>query len=211
MNANILHFLKQPGLDDGSEGPERAQYRSLIMVDWRLGSDDCPAKDLLACLKQHPSQYLFVLGQIVDPRAWVDQGAWPQSHIDVVQKMLKKARKGCRVQLLPATADRHLTPLIGGRFGRVDIARQVEHITATGQRLLLRSPTTAGSFKERWARWLSANEPAMSDSIHSQLSPCIALLEGFDGQLTPLNWTRAAESHRLSLNHRSPERQQATS
>jgi hypothetical protein len=129
----------------------------------------------------------------------------------VVQKMLKKARKGCRVQLLPAASDHHLTPLIGGRFGRVDIARQAEHITATGQRLLLRSSTTAGSFKERWARWLSANEPAMSGSIHSQLSSCTALLEGFDGQLTPLNWTRASESHRLSLNHRSPERQQAVS
>jgi len=211
MNANIHHFLSHPGVDDGSEGPERAQFRSLIMVDWRLGSDDCPAKDLLACLKQHPSQYLFVLGQIVDPRAWVDQGAWPQSHIDVVQKMLKKARKGCRVQLLPAASDHHLTSLIGGRFGRVDIARQAEHITASGQRLLLRSPTAAGSFKERWARWLSATEPAMSDSIHSQLSPCTAVLESLDGQLTPLNWAPAIESHHGSLNDRSPERYHALS
>jgi hypothetical protein len=211
MNANIHHFLSQPGVDDGAEGPERAQYRSLIMLDWRLGSDGCPAKDLLACLKQHPSQYLFVLGQIVDPRDWVDQGAWPQSHIDVVQKMLKKARKGCRVQLLPAASDHHLTPLIGGRFGRVDIARQAEHITATGQRLLLRSPTAAGLLKERWARWLSEPESALSGSIRSQLSPCTAVLESLDGQLTPLNWTSAIESHHGSLNDRSPERHHALS
>jgi hypothetical protein len=211
MNASIHHFLSQPGVDDGSEGPERAQYRSLIMVDWRLGSEDCPAKDLLACLKQHPSQYLFVLGQIVDPRAWVDQGAWPQSHIDVVQKMLKKARKGCRVQLLPAASDHHLTPLIGGRFGRVDIARQAEHITATGQRLLLRSPTAVGSFKDLWTRWLKPPVPALSETINSQLSPFTAVLEGFDGQFTPLNLTRAAESHGLSFSDQSPERQAALS
>jgi hypothetical protein len=46
---------------------------------------------------------LYLVGDIVDGwqlrRSWY----WPQAHNDVVQKLLRKARKGTRVVFVPAT------------------------------------------------------------------------------------------------------------
>jgi UDP-2,3-diacylglucosamine pyrophosphatase LpxH len=80
-------------------------YRAIFISDLHLGTAGCQAKALLEFLKDNESDYLYLVGDIVD--GWQLRGKWywPQAHNDVVQKLLRKARKGCRVIYVPGNHD----------------------------------------------------------------------------------------------------------
>src|SRR5690349_17263139 len=77
------------------EGANR--YRTIWISDLHLGTRGCKAEFLLDFLRHNESETLYLVGDIVDAwqlkRSWY----WPQSHNDVVQKILRKARKGTKV------------------------------------------------------------------------------------------------------------------
>jgi hypothetical protein len=182
------------GLDDHADdaimgGPERAEYRSVFMADWRLGHPDCRVNEILAFLKNHPSQYLYVSGEVVDALAWRDQKPWPQSHMDVLQKTLKKARKGCRVFIVSNASPLHAWS--GRRWGRVSVVPEVVHVGAQGQRLRL-GETPRPSTLERWLGRIS--EAPAAEQMASWLDADTAWLEGFDGQLRAVSLAPATPS-----------------
>jgi hypothetical protein len=78
-------------------------YRTLFISDIHLGSRNCQADLLLDFLRHHDAETIYLVGDIFDgwrlKRSWY----WPQSHNDIVQKLLRKARKGTRVIYIPAT------------------------------------------------------------------------------------------------------------
>jgi hypothetical protein len=159
------------------------------MADWRLGHPDCRANEILAFLKNHPSQYLYVSGEVVDALAWRDQKPWPQSHVDVLQKTLKKARKGCRVFFVSNASPLH--PWSGRRWGRVSFVPEVVHVGAQGQRLRL-GAIPRPSTLERWLGRVS--EAPAAEQMASWLDADTAWLEGFDGQLRAVSSTPATPS-----------------
>jgi UDP-2,3-diacylglucosamine pyrophosphatase LpxH len=55
----------------------------------------------------------------------------------VVQKVLRKARKGCQVVYVPGNHDEAARHYTGLDFGGIAIRREAEHITADGKRLLI--------------------------------------------------------------------------
>ena len=71
--------------------------RALFISDVHLGTRGCQAELLLDFLRHHDAETIYLVGDIIDgwrlKRSWY----WPQSHNDVVQKLLRKARKGTRV------------------------------------------------------------------------------------------------------------------
>ncbi|MCM2251362.1 MAG: UDP-2,3-diacylglucosamine diphosphatase, partial [Ramlibacter sp.] len=60
---------------------------------------------------------------------------WPQSHNDVVQKVLRRARKGCRVIYVPGNHDEFARQFAGHRFGGIEVMEEAVHVAADGQRL----------------------------------------------------------------------------
>src|SRR5207245_2213063 len=54
---------------------------------------------------------------------------WPQAHNDVVQKLLRQARKGVRIVYVPGNHDEFLRDYYGVHFGGVEV---VEHAVHTG-------------------------------------------------------------------------------
>ena len=70
------------------------RYRSMWISDIQLGTRGCKADFLLDFLKHTESEYLYLVGDIVDGwrmrRSWY----WAQSHNDVIQKLLRKAASG---------------------------------------------------------------------------------------------------------------------
>ena len=80
-------------------------YRTIWISDIHLGTAGCKAEYLLHFLRDHESETLYLVGDIVD--AWRLKKAWywPQAHNDVVQKLLRKARKGTRVVFVPGNHD----------------------------------------------------------------------------------------------------------
>ena len=81
------------------------RYRSVWISDLHLGTPGCQAEALLDFLRSTECETLFLVGDIVDGwqlrRSWY----WPQAHNDVVQKLLRKARKGTRVIFVPGNHD----------------------------------------------------------------------------------------------------------
>jgi predicted MPP superfamily phosphohydrolase len=89
--------------DDEPDVGER--YRSVFVSDLHLGTPGCQASALLDFLKWHPSDHLYLVGDIVDGWQLRKGWFWPQAHNDVVQKLLRRARKGCRIVYVPGNHD----------------------------------------------------------------------------------------------------------
>lgn len=133
--------------------PDR-QYRSIWISDVHLGTRGCKADFLLDFLKHTESEHLYLVGDIVDGwrlrRSWY----WPQAHNDVVQKILRKARKGTNVVFVPGNHDEFARAYTEHNFGDITVMAQAVHTTADGKRLLvLHGDAFDGVVK--YAKWLA--------------------------------------------------------
>jgi len=130
------------------------RYRTVWISDLHLGSLGCQADMLLDFLRSVECDTLYLVGDIIDgwrlKRSWY----WPQAHNDVVQKILRKARKGTRVVFIPGNHDEFARQYIGLHFGGVEVEREVVHKTADGRRMLV---THGDEFDAivRYAKWLA--------------------------------------------------------
>jgi UDP-2,3-diacylglucosamine pyrophosphatase LpxH len=144
------------GLDDsGGASPESTQrYRTVWISDVHLGTPGCQAVALLEFLKHFESDHLFLVGDIIDGWQLRRNWYWPQAHNDVVQKLLRKARKGTQVVFIPGNHDEFARRYLGHNFGGVDVAEEWIHETADGRRLWV----THGDLFDgviQCARWLA--------------------------------------------------------
>ena len=117
------------------EGHKDAKFRAVFISDIHLGTQGCQAEPLLDFLKAHPSDYLYLVGDIIDGWQLRRKWFWPQSHNDVVQKILRSARKGSRVIFVPGNHDEFARGFIGHHFGGVEVVQDAVHVTAKGVKL----------------------------------------------------------------------------
>src|SRR5262245_22794865 len=120
---------------DESPDVPRRRYRSVWISDLHLGTPGCQAAALRDFLKHVESDPLSPVGDIIDGwqlrRSWY----WPQAHNDVVQKLLRKARKGTRVIFIPGNHDEFARRYVEHTFGGIDVAEEWIHETADGRKL----------------------------------------------------------------------------
>src|SRR5260221_11147793 len=110
MEAAKTHqdTLAPPGAgDDGDEdaGP-MLRFRTIFISDVHLGTPGCQARHLLDFLRHTESRELYLVGDIIDGWQLKRRCYWHQSHNDVIQKVLRKARKGTRVPYIAGNHDR---------------------------------------------------------------------------------------------------------
>ena len=129
-------------------------YRSIWISDVHLGSRDCKSDLLLNFLRSTHSDTLYLVGDIVDGWQLRRNWYWPQSHNDVVQKLLRKARKGTRVIYIPGNHDEFARHFVDNSFGAIEVVEEAIHQTADGRHLLV---VHGDSFDKvmRCARWLA--------------------------------------------------------
>jgi UDP-2,3-diacylglucosamine pyrophosphatase LpxH len=113
------------------------QARTLFISDVHLGTRTARADELLGLLRCCDAEVIYLVGDIID--FWrVRRGPhWPQTHNDVLQKIMRKVRKGTRVVLIPGNHDEGLRDFAGMQFGGVEIHRDYLHTTALGQRYVV--------------------------------------------------------------------------
>ena len=138
------------------------QYRTIWISDIHLGTSGCQANYLLDFLKHNESETLYLVGDILDGWQLRKGWYWPQSHNDVVQKLLRKARKGTRVVYVPGNHDSMARQFIGLAFGDITVADEVIHITASGKRLLVTHGDLFDGVMQH-ARWLAY----LGDSLYT--------------------------------------------
>jgi UDP-2,3-diacylglucosamine pyrophosphatase LpxH len=122
--------------DDAVDTPER-RYRTLFLSDLHLGAKVSQAHLLLDFLKHNDADTIYLVGDIVDGWKLRKGWHWPQAHNDVVQKMLRKARKGARVIYIPGNHDEFARDYAGLNFGGIEVAPEAVHETADGRRMLV--------------------------------------------------------------------------
>ncbi len=134
--------------------PASRTYRTLFLSDIHLGTRACQAELLLDFLRHCDADTIYLVGDIVDFWQIRRSAHWPQTHNDVLQKLLRKVRKGARIIYLPGNHDEGLRAYCGARFGGIEIVDQVVHVTADGRRMLV---IHGDQFDVvvRYAKWLA--------------------------------------------------------
>jgi UDP-2,3-diacylglucosamine pyrophosphatase LpxH len=149
-----------PGAADSSpagehpEPPASLNLRTVWISDIHLGTPGCQADALLDFLRHTDCDTLYLVGDIVDGWQLRRNWYWPQAHNDVLQKLLRKARKGTRVIYVPGNHDEFARSYLGHNFGGIDVAEEWIHTTADGRRLWV----THGDFFDgvvQCAKWLA--------------------------------------------------------
>jgi len=118
-------------------GPTTRYYKTIFLSDIHLGTRGCKAEMLLDFLKYTESETLYLVGDIVDGWRLKKHWHWPQPHNDVIQKLLRKARKGTRVIFIPGNHDEFARDYCDADFGDVELRREIIHEGADGRRYLV--------------------------------------------------------------------------
>ena len=141
-------------------------YRTIWISDIHLGTRGCKADFLLDFLRHTESDHLYLVGDIVDGwrlrRSWY----WVQSHNDVIQKVLRKARKGTKVVYIPGNHDEWLRDYTQIQLGEVLLLDHAMHETADGRRLLVLHGDAFDGVV-RYAKWLALlGDGAYNAALH---------------------------------------------
>ncbi len=142
------------GAQHDADDSSGQRVRTIFISDIHLGTAGCQAGPLLDFLKAYPSDNLYLVGDIVDGWQLRRRWFWPQSHNDVVQKLLRRARKGCRVIFVPGNHDEFARGFVGHQFGGIEVRQDAVHTTADGRTLWV----THGDYFDgviQCAKWLA--------------------------------------------------------
>lgn len=122
----MLHSLQTP-----------RRYRAIFVSDIHLGTRRAQAKAFLDFLKSTESEHLYLVGDLIDSWSLRKTWHWQQSHNDVIQKLLRKARKGTKLIYIPGNHDENFRDFANLRFGTVAVLEEAVHLSANGRRYLV--------------------------------------------------------------------------
>ncbi|MBX3548309.1 MAG: UDP-2,3-diacylglucosamine diphosphatase [Xanthobacteraceae bacterium] len=120
-----------------TDAPASRKFRTLFISDVHLGSRGCQANLFLNFLRDHDADTVYLVGDIVDGWRMRSSWYWPQAHNDVVQKLLRKARKGARTIYIPGNHDEFLRDYYGTHFGGIEVMETAIHESADGRKFLV--------------------------------------------------------------------------
>lgn len=113
------------------------QYRAIWLSDLHLGSRHCRAAELARYVSNLSCQQLYLVGDVIDLESLERDFYWPSLHTGILAKFLDLARSGTQVTYIPGNHDMAFRRLVGQRISNIDIKLRAEHVTLTGQRLLV--------------------------------------------------------------------------
>ena len=113
------------------------KVRSVWISDVHLGFRGCQAEALLHFLHSIETEYLYLVGDIVDFWSLQKSPYWPQQHTNVVRSILGKAKHGTKVIYIPGNHDDVMREYAGYSFGNVEVHLDYVHTTLTGKKLLV--------------------------------------------------------------------------
>ena len=103
--------------------------RTVLISDVHLGTRGCKDKQLLAFLKSFDSEYLFLVGDIIDGWRLKQSFYWNETHNSIIREILKKAKKGTKVVWVIGNHDEFMRPHLEhlGSFGNLEIVNEYKH------------------------------------------------------------------------------------
>jgi UDP-2,3-diacylglucosamine pyrophosphatase LpxH len=97
------------------------KVEALFISDVHLGSKGSNAEGVLALLKQYEPQTLFLVGDIIDGWLLKRKFRWPQSHTNVIRKILSFSKNNTKVVYIPGNHDEFLREYGEFSFGNLEV------------------------------------------------------------------------------------------
>lgn len=149
-------------------------YRTIFISDVHLGTRGCRAEELLDFLRWNDAETIYLVGDFIDGWQLRYGWHWPQSHNDVVQKLLRKGRKGSRLIYVPGNHDEFLRDYYGRHIGGVEVAEHAIHTAADGRRYVV---THGDQFdlvvqNVRWLAFLGDHTYTFALAVNTALNWC---------------------------------------
>lgn len=119
------------------DGELPTRWRSIWISDLHLGTRGCRSDLLLDFLSLYQSEYLYLVGDVVDGwnlrRSWY----WTDEHNRVLRSILEKSSRGTRVTYVTGNHDEFLRSFSGFMLGGIAVKAEATHRTADGRELLV--------------------------------------------------------------------------
>src|ERR1700730_12528059 len=113
------------------------RVRTLFLFDIHLGIRGCKARKRQHLIRPYDPDTVYLVGDSVEGWQLKVGWYWPQTHNDIVQKLLRKARKGSRLFYIPGNHDEFLRDYYGTHFGGLEVLEDAIHVAADGKRYLV--------------------------------------------------------------------------
>jgi UDP-2,3-diacylglucosamine pyrophosphatase LpxH len=97
------------------------KIEALFISDVHLGSKGSNAEQVLSVLKYYQPQYLFLVGDIVDGWLLKKRFRWPQSHTNVIRKILSYSKNNTKVIYIAGNHDEFVRDYLDFSFGNIEI------------------------------------------------------------------------------------------
>jgi UDP-2,3-diacylglucosamine pyrophosphatase LpxH len=112
------------------------------------------ASQLLEFMKTFECEKIYLVGDIIDCWAMSKKKYWAQSHSDLIQKLLRRARKGVEIVYVPGNHDEMLREYCDAEFGHIILVQECIHVGVDGKLYLV---THGDKFDVviRNAKWLA--------------------------------------------------------
>ena len=101
------------------------KIEALFISDVHLGSKGSNAEQVLDVLKKYQPNHLFLVGDIIDGWLLKRKFRWPQSHTNVLRKILSYSKNGTKVVYIPGNHDEFLREYLDLSFGNITITNEV--------------------------------------------------------------------------------------
>jgi UDP-2,3-diacylglucosamine pyrophosphatase LpxH len=110
-------------------------YKTIFISDIHLGSRGCKADLLCDFLKNNTSENLFLVGDIIDGWRLKKKFYWPQSHTNVIRRILTAAKRDTKVIYIIGNHDEVLRGLLpyDMHFGNIDLVNRYRYQALNGK------------------------------------------------------------------------------
>jgi len=114
-------------------------YKSIFISDIHLGSRGCQADALCSFLKSNTCENLYLVGDVID--GWQLQKRWyfPQSHANVIRRILTAAKRGTNVYYILGNHDEALRKFLQFdiEVGNIKLLDRADYVALNGKRYLV--------------------------------------------------------------------------
>lgn len=117
------------------EGIKR--WKTIWVSDVHLGSNYNRAVDFLEFLKKNDAEIWYLVGDIIDGWAMAGKKGWESIGNDIIQKLLRKSRKGARLVYIHGNHDDFLETFVGYSIGNIDIKEKEIYTSIRGKKYMV--------------------------------------------------------------------------
>lgn len=119
------------------------KYKACFISDLHLGCNKAETEIIRAFLKENEFEKLYLVGDIIDiwrmNQAGFISGEKGQSHINVIQRLLKLSKKGTQIYYIYGNHDEFLSNFIdeSNVFGNIEFHERIIHTTSSGNQYMV--------------------------------------------------------------------------